>query len=97
MRVWGIDLSKFPKRMELKYGREGEREWYEWYDRRRAVVIQRFGSEPFSIFFIDGSVIRVLEIEDMKVFMAESIEEAKKALEDLGFAVEVNENYEDKV
>ena len=41
-----IDLARFPKRITLRHGKEGEREWWEWWDNlrkrdRKGVVIQR--------------------------------------------------------
>jgi len=93
--VKGIDLSKFPKKLLLKYGRDGSREWWEFWHRQKGVVIQRCSDGyPYHIFFVDGDVVRVLEQEVPKdekhrviavipAFI--KVDEAVKALNALGF------------
>jgi len=101
-----MDLSVFPKELKLKYGKEGNREWYEWVNRKRAVVIQRTRPYPYwHIYFMRGEEVRIVEEElteeDRKrgiVARAFSgkLEDCIQALRSLGFSVELEEriNYE---
>lgn len=65
----GIDLDQFPSEVTLTHGKDGEREWWEWWGSksRRAdrlgIVIQRPNQKlPYSIFFEQGKASRVLEV-----------------------------------
>lgn len=96
----GIDLDQFPSEVTLKHGKEGEREWWEWWDNirrkgRKGIVIQRPNQKlSFVIFFEQGERSRTLELpltkEDTtrgvvaRCFGAYKIAEAIKALSDLG-------------
>ena len=65
----GIDLAQFPSEITLKHGKDGGREWWEWWermrskDRKKGIVIQRPTQKlPFVIFFFRGETIRTLEL-----------------------------------
>jgi len=63
-----IDLAQFPKEIKLSHGREGEREWWEWWNNsekrdKKGIVIQRPNQQlPFVIFFEQGEAMRTLEL-----------------------------------
>ena len=93
-----MDLSEFPRDIQLKYGREGNREWYEFIKGKKAIVIQRTKPDPYwKIFFINGDVIRVLEEELSneerrrglvgKAFCSKNLDDCLEALRKLGFIV----------
>lgn len=76
-------LYRIPDELELKYGKEGQREWYEYWvgdgKFREAIVIQRNDeSRPFYIYIISGDAVRTLD----GVFW--SIDDAIKELENYG-------------
>lgn len=95
--VDGINLERFPHVLHLRYGEEGNREWYEFSRGRRAVVIQRYRGEPWIVFFVEGDTVRTLNEklteEDIrsgivaKPFQSFELQDCIKALETLGFKV----------
>jgi len=87
LEVKDINLDEFPKNIHLKYGRGGNREWYEFWHNRKGIVIQRIRPHPYYVFFIDGKVIRTLKLRSGWAFVAYNIKDAVKALEALGFKV----------
>jgi len=55
-----IDLDWFrSQKWSFRYSKEGSREFYEARKGNRAIVIQRFENNPWSLFFIQGDIIRV--------------------------------------
>jgi len=90
--VRDIDLSQFPKKIKLKYGEDTNRKFYEWTSKEKAIVIQKIGSNPYYVFFIDGETVRMPKEHNRDVYFATTrIEEAVKLLETLGFQVEIEE------
>ena len=82
--ISGVDFSDFPEKIALDYGIDGQREWYEHWEGKKGIVIQRGAkTEPFYIFVLDSEAVRTYP----KVFW--KIEEAVKELEKLGFKVKV--------
>jgi len=62
-----IDLAQFPKQITLRHGRDGEREWWEWWDdlkkMSKGIVIQRPNQQlPLVIFFEQENTLRTLEL-----------------------------------
>ena len=96
-----MDLSKFPKKLELKYGRDKNgREWYEWAHGGKAVVIQRTKPQRhWCIYFIHGKAVRVVQ-EELTMEAIENgviaqifegtLDDCIKALKSLGFSVKQN-------
>lgn len=57
-----VDLSAFPRRIPLTHGKEKGREWWEWRQGKRSLVIQRPSPRfPWFVFFQEGDAIRCLE------------------------------------
>jgi len=51
---------KFPEKLRFKYEKDNEREWYEWWNGKRGIVIQKFKKEElWQVFFLNGEVIRI--------------------------------------
>lgn len=51
-----ISDFKFPEKLYFRYGKEGE--WYEWWHRKRGIVVQKF-EENWQIFFLNGEIVRI--------------------------------------
>lgn len=85
--VLDIDISEFPKDLTLTHGKEGDREWWEWWERGKGIVIQRYAPRPYYIYFITGETIRVLKVDEYVTAAFTDIHSAVKALEELGFNV----------
>jgi len=88
----------FLEHLELVYGKEGDREWYECWRKAGGheigVVIQRFRREPwFMHFFVDNRISTLQYITNQPsrhlVTAIYSIAEATHILNQLGFDVEV--------
>jgi hypothetical protein len=78
---------EFPKEITLTYGKEGVREWFEYWKGKKGLVIQKGNGNYFYIFFINGKVVRTYKTPDIKAY--KTIEEAIKELKNLGFKVKV--------
>lgn len=95
-----IDLSLYPSSITLQFGKGNQREWWEWRDGDKSIVIQRHhyprASHPDSwlVFFLCGTKARTLELpltdEDKanrivaRTFGTYLIDEAIKTLAELG-------------
>lgn len=91
-----MDLSVFPRKIELKYERDKNgREWYEWAHKGKAVVIQRKKPRKYwCIYFIHGKTVRVVQeeltMEEIKNGVIAkafegTLEDCIKVLKSLGF------------
>ena len=98
----GIDLNQFPGEVTLTHGKDGEREWWDWWGSksRRAdrlgIIIQRPNQKlPYSIFFEQGETSRVLEVPVPErewgviaiTFVTFKLGKAIEALSELGIIV----------
>jgi hypothetical protein len=87
-RVGDLDFSDLPDEIVLTHGSDGEREYYEYWRRRKGIVIQRATrASPYYIFFIEGKAIRAYKTPNIRAY--KTIEEVVKDLEEFGFKVKV--------
>jgi len=87
-RICDLDFKDFPKKIELVYGIDGEREYYECWKRNKGVVVQRASkTSPFYIFFVEGKAVRTYNTPEIKAY--KNIEEAIKDLKRLGFRITI--------
>jgi hypothetical protein len=83
----GLDF-KFPRDITLTYGKENEREWYEYWKGKKGIVIQRASKTSYwYIFFLSGETIRTYKTPDIKGY--QTINEAINELEQIGFNVKI--------
>jgi len=66
-KVEGINLDHFPRKIILRHGIEGEREWWEWTSGvgkdRKAITIQRYNQAvAWIIFFQHGDIVRSVDL-----------------------------------
>ncbi len=86
-----MDLTVFPRKLRMKYGRDGNREWWEHWSGKRGIVAQRIIPGHFVLYFIDGNrVCEMLERRGDRVCCAtfKDRERFKDVLERFGFSVE---------
>jgi len=89
-RVGDLDFSDFPEDITLTYGLDGEREYYEYWRRRKGIVIQRATrTSYYYIFFIDGEAIRTYKTPEIKAY--KTIDEAIDELKKFGFNVKIKQ------
>jgi hypothetical protein len=92
--VHDIDLNEFPKDITLKYGEEDNRIWYETPGKRKGIVIQGYKGSYLYIYFIKNKIVRLLKDEKDNIVAFKNINEALKALRELGFNVKLKKPYE---
>jgi hypothetical protein len=89
-RVGDLDFSDFPEDITLTYGSDGEREYYEYWRRRKGIVIQRgTRTSYYYIFFIDGEAIRTYKTPEIKAY--KTIDDAIDDLKKFGFNVKIRQ------
>jgi hypothetical protein len=89
-RVGDLDFSDFPEDITLTYGSDGEREYYEYWRRRKGIVIQRATrTSYYYIFFIDGEAIRTYKTPEIKAY--KTIDDAIDDLKKFGFNVKIRQ------
>jgi hypothetical protein len=55
MEIITINDVEFPKELTLTYGKEGDREWFDWWEgKEKGIVIQRYRGKYFYIFLFEG-------------------------------------------
>ncbi|RUM29612.1 MAG: hypothetical protein DSY32_03030 [Aquifex sp.] len=55
-----ISDFNFPEKLYFRYGKDGKREWYEWWNGKKGIVIQKFKEERYwQVFFLNGEIIRI--------------------------------------
>ncbi len=76
--------------VKLRYGKDGNTEWWEWWKRNRGIVFQRTGESLWCFFFISGEVIETPTIptrNGSRLIVFETISQGIEFLKELGVEV----------